>query len=294
MPADPVRDRAGLGASQGSGRGAGQRGGEGGGRVLEHRGPLSGRDVPGGERPGQHGGDERPLAAQRRRPGDLPGEGVPDDDAGPVGGQPLAAREPGVGQRAAGRLQGEPVGRVGGPVGGLGDAEPGAVEVPSLQQGSPRRAPGGEPMLPVPAGVAAGRAAGPSGRHPAERAPPGQCALEQGQGVVRVREPAGQADDGDGGGAIAGRGTLRRQRNGFRGRIHQPLSLSRSRELHARPATSIVSPEVMRFRCLCLSAVPVASGCHSRRWEYATRSHLRGPYPASLRWGTQARPAQAA
>ena len=189
VAADPVGDRPGLAAGQRLAAHLRHRG-EGRGGLAEGPGPLSGRDVPGRQRGGEHGADEWPPGAQARRAGDLTGQRVPDNDPGPVPGQSLPAGKAGVGQRPSRCLQGQPVSRVGGQVGVLSDAEPGPVELPSLDQ----RRPGDGSACAGPAAIAAIAAvrnrAEPPGRQPPERAAPGQRALEEGERVVSVREPA--------------------------------------------------------------------------------------------------------
>ncbi len=191
MTADPVGDRPGLTAGQGLAAGLGSRG-EGCGGLAQCPGPRRGRDIPGGQRVGEHGADERPAGAQRRRAGDLTGQRVPDDHPGPVPGESMPAGEAGVGERPARGFQRQPVGRVSGQEGALGNAEAGTVELPALEQGRPG---GGSAGWPPQAGIVAsvrGRdRADPPRRKPPERAPSCQGALEEGQRIVSVREPAG-------------------------------------------------------------------------------------------------------
>ncbi len=191
MAADAVGDRPGLAAGQGLAADVGHRG-EGCGGVAQGPGPLGGRDIPGRQRGGQHGADERPPGPQRGRAGDLTGQRVPDDHPGPVPGQPLPAGEAGVGERPACRLQGQPVRRVGGQERALADTETGAVELPPLEQGGPGDGSAGPPgQARIVAAARVRDRAEPAGRQPPERAPPGQGALEEGQRVVSVRESAG-------------------------------------------------------------------------------------------------------
>jgi hypothetical protein len=68
---------------------------------------------------------------------------------------------------------------VGGLVRDLGHAECGPAELPALKQGSPGQL------------AVSGRQAEPAWRQAAERAPSGQRALEQGQRIIRIGEPAG-------------------------------------------------------------------------------------------------------
>ena len=189
MAADPVGDGPGLGAGQGLAADLGNRGERRGG-VAQRPVPVGGRDVPGSKCGREHGPDERPPAAQRRSTGDLTSQGVPDDHAGPVPGESLPAGEAGVGERPARGFQGQPVGRVGGQESPLVDAESGPVEPPSLEE---RGAGDGSAGWAWRDGLAASvrESTQPPGRQPPERAPPSQGALEQGQRIVSVREPAG-------------------------------------------------------------------------------------------------------
>ncbi len=189
VAADPVGDRPGLAARQGLAADLRPRG-EGGGGLAQGPGPLSGRDVPGRQRGGEHGADERPPGAQARGAGDLTGQRVPDNDPGPVPGQSLPAGKAGVGQRPSRCLQGQPVGRVGGQEGVLIEAEPGPVELPSLDQGGPGDGSAWAGPAAITAILRVRDRAEPPGRQPPERAAPGQGALKEGERVVSVREPA--------------------------------------------------------------------------------------------------------
>ena len=133
MAADPVGDGPGLAAGQGLPADLGHRGERRGG-MAHGPGPVGGRDIPGSQRGREHGPDERPPAAQRRRTGDLTGQRVPDDHRGPVPGESLPAGEAGVRERPARGFQGQPVGWIRGQEGALVDAETGPVELPSLEQ----------------------------------------------------------------------------------------------------------------------------------------------------------------
>ena len=261
MAADPVGDRPGLAAGQGLAADLGHRG-EGRGGLAQGPGPLGGRDIPGGQRGGEHGADERPPGPQRRRAGDLTGQRVPDDHPGPVPGESLPAGEAGVRERPARRLQGQPVGRVGGQVGVLGDAEPGPVELPSLEHARPGgrirwpsrpgrhrgQRPGPRPRRAAPAAAAGTRAVRPgrSRRAPADRQRPGTCRLgRRWQSVLRccpVRCPQAWAQSGP--------------------RSYAPAIISfLVTGTQDRPATSIVSPEKTD-----LAAFARTQGYPCRRW----------------------------
>ena len=251
----------------------------------------AGRYVPGGQRRGEHGGDERPLGAQRRRAGHLPGQRVPDDHAGPVPGQSLPAGEPRVRQRPARGLQRQPVGRVGGQVGGLGDAEPGPVELPSFQHGGP-----GDGS----AAVRTGQRRGPRPGRPGAPSRPG--------GIRRnARRPARALSKSASGSSASGnlqaRPTMAIGVALRPGAVHSGMGamgsalvctshylFPRSRELHARPATSIVSPEMTDFAAFARGRVARTGAGQPRRCrrEYATAA--ASPAAAMRRhlaaWGT--------
>ena len=84
MTADPVGNRTGQAAGQGFLAQAGKRRAEAGGGMREHPVALAGRDGPGGQGRGEHLPDVGPPGDEGGRPGDLTGEGIADDDPGPV------------------------------------------------------------------------------------------------------------------------------------------------------------------------------------------------------------------
>jgi hypothetical protein len=110
--------------------------------ALDHPGLLFGGELPGGESGADDPADERPAGLQRASAGHIAGQGVADDHAGAVPVEALPAGETAVGEGACGGFQGEPVGRVGGAVGGLGHPEGRTVEAPALEHSRPDRGPG--------------------------------------------------------------------------------------------------------------------------------------------------------
>ncbi len=194
VTADPGRDRGRQAPGEGVGTDGRERGQIAALRPPQHHSGLTFGNVLAAERVGDDLPHVRPANPQRVRAGDVAGQGVPDDHAGAVAVETCPGGEAGGCQRPRRGLEREPVSRIGGDVVGVLDAERPPLEAPAFEY----RRPGavgsvrGRPVrLVIVAEVDAARGEAP------ERLPAGEDRVQERGRVIGIREPAGEADNGD-------------------------------------------------------------------------------------------------